>query len=119
MWTVPPEATAVTPPCTVLKALVPTKAVLPPVSGDRCAERVAGISRVDVDDCVGAASTLKVAAFDVPPPGAGLTTVTEKLPVVAKSLAGIVTVSSRRRPRSSPARWNSSGQPTHRRSSSR
>ena len=43
---------------------------------------------------VGAASTWKVTALEVPPPGVGLTTVTGKLPSVAKSLGGIDAVSS-------------------------
>jgi hypothetical protein len=35
---------------------------------------------------------VKVSAFDVPPPGEGLTTVAEVVPAVAMSLAGAVAV---------------------------
>jgi hypothetical protein len=42
---------------------------------------------------LGAAVTVNVTALDVPPPGAGLVTVTEGVPVVATSLAKIAAVS--------------------------
>jgi hypothetical protein len=43
---------------------------------------------------VGGGVTVNVTAFDVPPPGAGVTTVTCGLPATARSAAVILAVSS-------------------------
>src|SRR5712691_4962441 len=55
----------------------------PPAGAD------AGLSPVVVGSGLGAEEMVKVCAFDVPPPGAGLNTVTDAVPIVAMSPLGI------------------------------
>ena len=61
-------------------------AVLPAAALDGASELMEGTGLTAV--------MAKVAAFEVPPPGVGLTTVTPALPAVVRSEAGIRAVSS-------------------------
>src|SRR6266699_156094 len=49
-------------------------------------------SRTGVEGAAGGDTTVKVCAFDIPPPGVGLNTVMLNVPAVVRSVAGIETV---------------------------
>src|SRR5438128_3535801 len=72
----------------------PTKFVPFTVSVNAAAPAAAdaGLRLVVVGTGFGAEEMVNVCAFDVPPPGAGLNTITDAVPTVAMSLAGIAAV---------------------------